>query len=310
MTSYNYDSACQLLNICQNSNYTDVDIKRQYRLNALQYHPDKNPNEDTSIQFHKIQDAYEYLMKYEGYMDDDKCEHDERADIVRQPSTFRTILLSFINDITRDNDSNNMAIFYAILKKVSSLCENKAILYMETLDKPLLIKIYDILFKYQDAFHYTKSFMNKIQEVIKNKNETDECIILNPTLDDMYNDTLYKLVFNNHTYAIPLWHHELIYDNSGNELYVKCLPMLSDNIEIDSNNDILITTHYAIREMWQIGTLNIICGPNILPINVKTLHIVKYQRITFVNMGISRINTGDIYDTGTKSNVYVDIILS
>lgn len=307
-----YESACKILNICQNSGYTDVDIKRQYRLNALQYHPDKNPNEDTSIQFHKIQDAYEYLMKYEGYMDDDDDKSDtaDEPTIVRRPSTFRTILLSFINDITRDDDSNNMAIFYAILKKVSSLCENKAILYMETLDKPLLIKIHDILLKYQDAFHYTKSFINKIQEVIQNKDENDECIILNPTLDDMYNNTLYKLVFNNNTYAIPLWHHELIYDNSGNELYVKCLPILSDNIDIDSNNDIYITMHYEMREIWQVEILNIICGPTLLPINVKTLHIVKSQRITFVNMGIPRINAVDIYDTKTKSNVYVDLILS
>jgi hypothetical protein len=305
----NYNEACEILDIIPNSNYIEQDIKRQYRINALKFHPDKNINEDTNIRFHKIQNAYEYLMKYEGYMDNEFQESDNEQESNMKHLSFRTILLSFLNDIMSDDTSTNMIIFYTILKKISSLCEKKAIQYMETFDKPLLIKIYNILYTYQDAFHYTKTFISKIEEIIKNKNEVDECIILNPSLDDIYNDNLYKLVYQKSNYAIPLWHHELIYDNSGNELYVNCLPLLPENTEIDSNNNIIINVQYKIQEVFGIDIIYVICGPNKLPINVETLHLVKNQRITFVNMGISRINTSNIYDTTKKSNVYVDLLL-
>ena len=34
---------------------------------ALMYHPDKNKSEDASEKFQKIHEAYQYLLKYEGY---------------------------------------------------------------------------------------------------------------------------------------------------------------------------------------------------------------------------------------------------
>lgn len=305
----NYELACKTLNIDSTKDNTETDIKRQYRINALKYHPDKNPTEDTSEQFHKIQDAYEYLMKYEGYVENDNPDIDPYENPNIQ-TAFRTILLSFINDILREEVSPNMIIFHTIIKKVSSLCEKKAIKYLENLDKSILIKVYEILNKYQESFHYTKTFMHKIQEIIQNKNEKDECILLNPSLEDMYNEQLYKLTHNNSVYAIPLWHHELVYDISGNELYVKCVPLLNDNIEIDSNNDIYITVSHKFVDILREETIYIECGPKMIPVQVKDLNIVRSQRMTIQNMGIPRINPDDIYDTIKKSNVYIQILLS
>jgi hypothetical protein len=34
---------------------------------------------------------------------------------------------------------------------------------------------------------------------------------------------------NKNYYCIPLWHHELVYDNSGSDIYVKCNPILDEN---------------------------------------------------------------------------------
>jgi len=303
----NYNVACKYLELSPNIEFVENDIKRQYRLNALRYHPDKNISIDTSDKFRKIQESYEYLMKYEGYMDVDI----DLLDELNSPEyKFRNIFLSFIRDVMADELSDNLMIFYAIIQKLSSLCENKAIEYLENLDKSLLVKIYNILHKYREAFHYTNNFICKIEEIIKNKNNISECIILNPTFDDIYNETLYKLVHNNVTYAIPLWHNELVYDNYGNDLYVKCIPQLPENVEIDANNDIYITKHYKFHEIWKMDKIMINCGNQYFIVDINILHIKDIQRISFIKQGILRINSDSIYDTSIRSDVYVDIVLS
>jgi DnaJ-class molecular chaperone len=40
---------------------TDSDIKKAFRALSLKYHPDRNPNEDTTEKFQKIGEAYETL---------------------------------------------------------------------------------------------------------------------------------------------------------------------------------------------------------------------------------------------------------
>ena len=86
-------------------------------------------------------------------------------------------------------------------------------------------------------------------EYFSNKIKNDECIILNPTIDDLLANNLYKLRVNDFTYIVPLWHHELVYDNSGNDIYVKCFPMLPDNVCIDDQNNIHIDCKYDIKEI-------------------------------------------------------------
>lgn len=303
----NYEMACNILNI-KETNIQETTIKRQYRMNALKYHPDKNPDKDTTEQFHKIQEAYEYLMKYEGYSDIENTDMEENVNSFTQ-TTFQTILLSFINDILREDVSPNMKIFRIIINKISTLCEKKAIEYLENVDKSILIKLYEILNKYQESLHYTKTFMQKIREMVQRKNENDECIILNPSMDDMYNEHLYKLSYNNSTFIIPLWHHELVYDISGRELYVKCNPIIDDNIEIDTNNDIYITSYLKMVDIWKKDIINIECGSLIIPVQVKKLNIIHKQRLTLLNKGIPQINTQDIYNISKKSNIYIDIII-
>jgi len=68
MTFQNY---YEILGLSANS--TIEDIKQAYKQKVLQYHPDKNPNIDTTEEFRKIQTAYEILsnkqkrQKYDAF---------------------------------------------------------------------------------------------------------------------------------------------------------------------------------------------------------------------------------------------------
>lgn len=305
----NRSIACICLDLPNNTDPIDIDvIKRQYRLKALTYHPDKNKEPDASSKFHEIHNSYEYLMKEEGHMDDDIYESSfQYEDYCDETESYKNLFVLFLKKMLENETSKS--IFYSIIQRITTLCENKAIELLERLDKQTLLKTYIILLKYKDAFHITDSLINKINIIIENKNDKDECIILNPSLHDLYENNLYKLTVNNVPYIIPLWHHELIYDASGNEIYVNCIPILPNNIDIDDKNNIHIYVHYDIHDIWGQEFMYINCDNFSIPIKVDTLKLIPTQTIIVVKKGITKINTKNIYDVSNKSDIYITIKL-
>ena len=305
----NRSIACICLDLPNNTDPIDIDvIKRQYRLKALTYHPDKNKEPDASSKFHEIHNSYEYLMKEEGHMDDDIYEYSfQYEDYCDETESYKNLFVLFLKKMLENETSKS--IFYSIIQRITTLCENKAIELLERLDKQTLLKTHIILLKYKDAFHITDSLINKINIIIENKNDKDECIILNPSLHDLYENNLYKLTVNNVPYIIPLWHHELIYDASGNEIYVNCIPILPNNIDIDDKNNIHIYVHYDIHDIWGQEFMYINCDNFSIPIKVDTLKLIPTQTIIVVKKGITKINTKNIYDVSNKSDIYITIKL-
>jgi len=296
--------AYQCLELDINDQEISIDhIKRQYRLKALIYHPDKNKSPNASTEFQEIHDAYEYVLKNEGYTD---ISNDE-DDIYNSCDSYKSIVMLFIKKIL-ENESNQTA-FYNIINRITNLCEEKAIEMLKQIDKTVLIKTHKILVKYKNAFHITETLITNIENIIKNKNENDECILLNPTLTDLYENNLYKLTVNAQTYIIPLWHHELVYENNEKDLYVICLPDLPNNIDIDENNNIHIYVNYKIQDIWNNEYINIKYDPIMFPVKVSTLKCIEDQTIIFVKSGITKINTKDIYDISQRGEVHIHIKL-
>lgn len=310
----NYKKACKCLEIeFESDNIDETILKRQYRLKALLYHPDKNNSIDAVSHFHEVRESYEYLMKYQGFMDsvndtnDDNDEYNEMFSNIDK-NGYKWVLFSFLKNILNKDIQNNL--LYTIIHRISSICESSALDTLEKLDKTMLIKIYDILKKYKDAFHFTKEFIIKIENIITEKMKNDECIILNPSLEDLFQNNLYRLTINNNIYYVPLWHHELVYDNSGSDIYVKCNPMLPENIEIDNKNNIHINVEYKIYEIWNRNTIDVyLTKENQIKITVKLLKLVEEQSIVFSNMGISQINTENVYDYSRRGDMIIHLKL-
>lgn len=302
----NYDEACKILNISQKDEINKDILKRQYRSRALLFHPDKNPESDSVSKFQDINAAYEYLMKYSDYIEDDDDEYYDNEENENK-SDYRLVLFSFLKNILQKDSRNQL--FYTILKRISTTCEENAIETIKKLDKNTLINVYEILKKYRDVLHFEEDFIKRIENIINEKNKNDECIVLNPTINDLLDNNLYKLKVNGFTYIIPLWHHELVYDNSGNDIYVKCQPILPENVEIDEKNNILMNVEYNIRDLWGKETVTINIGNKQMELKTELLKLTKSQRVFYSHQGISKINTTDIYDIKNRGDIIINIEL-
>lgn len=286
-----YHEACDYLEFKSNDEINEKTIKKQFRMLALMYHPDKNNSPDSSEKFRKINEAYQYLLNHEGYKVNDTELYDNED--------YSNVLFYFINSII--GEDNN--ILHLVLNKIFSLCEDKAIKYIQTLDKQIIINIYEILLRYETAFHVNEKLKNEIREIVKEKTKKDERVILNPTLNDLFEEKVYKLACKNNTFFVPLWHNELIIDDSGNNLYVTCEPILPNHFSIDENNNLYITKNYDLNYVWNNDVIDI--EFNNLKINTRNLRIRNKQTITFKNCGIPKANRKEVLDVSKRANIYV-----
>jgi hypothetical protein len=259
-------------------------LKRQYRLKALRYHPDKNSSPDANEQFRLVREAYEYLSDRNSPMEN----------------------LSYV-DLLKEFLNAKSPVIQIIIEKLSHMCEEKAFRFINSIDKLILIDIYKLLTANKEILHIPDIFIEEIRKIIITKTRGDERIILNPSLEDLWNGNVYKLYIDERTYLIPLWHHELVYDNSGCDLYVKCNPILPDNVEIDENNNIIVSLEYNASDLLKNDVININVGGREFSLYPEELRVLKRQQLTRVGIGISRIKPQNIYDISSRGDVIFDV---
>jgi len=318
-----YEQACKILGINWDQVIDECDLKRAYRKKALLCHPDKNPAADATTRFHEIQDAYDFLMKYENFIvtDDDEEPSDNVNDIAHLHSNINNkyvkLVFSFFKDVFDTNEppipnntnNTNNKLFYIILQKIATTCEKKALETISRLDKSTLVKIVELIKTHKDVLHVSTQFVNKMEEMLSNNVNHEECIVLNPLLDDLFENHLYKMTVNGFVYVVPLWHNELTYDNSGCEIVVKCKPILPNTVEIDEQNNIHTKVYYSIQNIWDTAILDIDLGKRLFQINTSQLRLTSEQTLLFAGQGISRINTENVYDVSKCGDVYVHVFL-
>jgi curved DNA-binding protein CbpA len=306
--------AYAILKITEKEEEVSVEvIKKKYREEALRWHPDKNHTPNATEEFQKINTAYHILLKakskgeYEGF----------------EIESYRTMLFAFLREnLPEGVDVDNLIyVLEIIMKKVKQICEKNAMVIFEKMNIELLSGIYSVLLSYREIFYLSDGFIDGLCEVLdkkkvkekekenENGNEKGENVIVHPTIDDLFDNNLYKIVRGGHTFLVPLWHDELIYDISGSDLCVKCIPILPDEIRIDENNHIEIDITWKISEIWEKTNLFIYIGRNTFYILREQLILAEYQTVRLYEVGISKINTRDIYDISKKGNIIIHVHL-
>jgi hypothetical protein len=140
-------------------------------------------------------------------------------------------------------------------------------------------------------------------------NNKNEIIELNPSLNDVLINNLYKYNYDQTFFLIPLWHNEVHFEYEGKVIIFECNPNLPKNYYIDDDNTLHVVLEYDINSMIYEDYINIMVNNTEFKIPVKNLLIRKYQTYTVKEAGLSRINITDIYDTNIKKDIIFHINL-
>jgi hypothetical protein len=164
-----------------------------------------------------------------------------------------------------------------------------------------------VLREYTDILTINQDVLAALNTIVSNHTTNNSTITLNPSLENLLNDEVYKLTLKNETYCVPLWHHELVFDLSNHLLVIECEPNLPEYITLDKYNNLYINISTSTSTIINQVNIDICIGENTYIIPINELYLRKFQRYTLKGNGIALINTKDIFNIKSRANIYVDI---
>jgi len=291
-------------------------IKKKYHRMALLWHPDKNNGEDATNKFQKINDAYEYLSNVACINIDDSNLNAFNpfvsSSYSKESKVYSNILSGFISSIIKGDYKEGLI---HSVKEIVLNYDTISVNLFEDLDKQTAVEIYTIIQKYKDILYISDKTLELVSSIIKEKYKNDKVFILNPTIDDLWNNKIYKLYVNEKLYLVPLWHNELYFEcEDSSEIIAMCQPKLPSNITIDENNNIYcridISIHNELAQFIKDNNfVSCTIGEKCFSVPISKLYLKEDQLYRFKGKGISRICDNDMYNVSIKSDVIMRIVL-
>lgn len=313
----NYKDAFEILEIdFTHTKYEDLSLeylKKQYRKLALKNHPDKNGNTyESTKKFQKINEAYHFLKREIKHLNYDDLEHDIKGedDELFNSSLYSDILKGFMKTVFEGKYNELLT---KIVNDIITAGKRTSVKLFDDLDKDAAFNIYTFLSNNRSVLHLSQEILDIIREIVVKKYDNVEVYKLNPSINDLINNNLYKLYVHDDLYLVPLWHNESYFDGSGCEIIVICEPELPEGIQIDDDNNIFITKEiYGYSDILNMILLNnsikITIGEKEYEIPISNLYMRREQFYRIKNEGLSKVNR-DIYDVSEKSDIIVKIVI-
>jgi len=312
----NLQEALQIMKIENGFSNLSLDtLKKKYHKLALIHHPDKNGNNiEAKEKFQKIGEAYELLKKELETMN-----HETEMETEEPPfnnsngnnNGYSFFLNMFLQNIVTGQYSDAVQ---SIIMDIVSGCKDISLKMFDKMDRETSLYVYHFIIKYKDLFHLNDSILNTVREIILEKFKDIQIFTLNPSIDDLFENNVYKLEYNSKLYFVPLWHGEVYFDAEDTassdikEIIVKCIPELPDHMSIDENNHLYISVNIKFGlSLLKEKTTTILVGKKRYEIPNEYLYCKQNQNYVFKNSGISQIDEHDMYNIKKKGDVVVRI---
>lgn len=170
-----------------------------------------------------------------------------------------------------------------------SLFQSSIDYVLSTMDASMLLSLYVLLMDFKEMI--PPIVLTEIEK------RMPPLLVIHPTLADLVHQHVYLYTHDDKRYSIPMWHHELVYD----DFIVLCRP----EVELDEENNLMYTVHGKIHEVFDNGLW-------IEELNIKVsgekLYLVPFQ-ICEVKGTIPKIQE-DIYSVEETGLFILHIYLS
>lgn len=312
-----YNESCEVLGLDINTlKFLDYKkLRSAYLKKSLRYHPDKNNGKDE--EFKKIVVAYENLFEY--LASNKKVNRSFQEENIK--SNYNNILEEILNEIInlqsdgsiKSRFSWNKEFVATTIKSLLKTFLNKSYSIFDNLDSNTCIQIYDFLIEFNDIGFIDQSYLNNLKNILQKK--INNVIILEPSLNDLLSDKIYKLEMFDKIFYVPLWHNELVfsYSDENNILVnfvVKIEPILDNNYYIDDKNDLCVKKEIKFSDLEVIfknGFLDVEFANKKYKIPCEQIKMMKESQLFKFNDGIIRINQSDMFCSEERGCIMIEV---
>lgn len=288
--------ACKILNLKQP--FDIKQLRQKYHKAALKHHPDRNSETNSNKNFQEIGTAYTFLSMW------------LEAEQTSPPQVdYISIVDNFFTVIGKNKHMNKSETNYLVDNLIQD-CRNIYINVFKDMDKETSVKLFGYISRYAEILGLDETTIISMREILLDKMQDDQLVILNPSIDNILDSDIYCLTHKGDTFYIPLWHDEITFNLKDSVLVVKCIPQLPEHISMNENNVLQVNVTTQSNKVFNEGGICIRIGNKKYEIPGCEIKIIPSQVYTSSSTGVSRINTREIYDANTKSDVIFNITLT
>jgi hypothetical protein len=306
MESMNCRRAFKILEIDTDDNDVAIEVvRKQYKILALKWHPDRNKAPDAAERYREIKDAHDYLLESFKETECSECSEGtgSKGTGTSKDNSYTDVASMFFETLY-NNEHFQRRIFHPLLMKVTTMCEEKALAFILRLDADRATKLLGILETWKTTLHFSDAFFDGVREHIEGRNKY-RCIVLNPNIDDLMQSNVCRI----EGIIVPLWHSLLEYEKEG--IIVHCLPELPENMWIDEDEDcentLNIEVSKTVENIWKNGYFEISIGKEKKRVEMGNLRFQHFQIVELKGQGIPVPHTDDVFYNGDRGTIKVHL---
>jgi hypothetical protein len=164
--------------------------------------------------------------------------------------------------------------------------------------------------------HISKEIKTLIETEIKDRNqEQDQDFSKNikkkyisATIDDIIDNNVRIIEYNNKKIFIPLWHSELIYEVDDDVLNIYIEPNIPNNMYLDEYNNlhVYITKDFS-NSLLFCDVLEFEIGSKTFNYNIRDIKIEKTQQIKLMYQGPPLINEHNMFAVSHRASIIIHL---